>query len=146
MRPVLTVTAMDIQQRRTAFSERFNSALERQGKSQLSGEEIVKLLARQGVATTSQTVSNWRNGKYMPKLDQFEGVARMLGMDAGELAFGVPRAAEARATYGNQGDEQAVLDGWALLGEEEREVLLGLIRVLGSRGERPGRRRTAAKA
>ncbi|GGJ97868.1 hypothetical protein [Luteimonas terricola] len=135
---------MDIKHRRTAFAKRFNSALQKAGKDELSGEEVVKLLARQGVATTSQTVSNWRNAKYIPKLEQFEGIARMLGMDPGELAFGVPRTAETRASYGGKREEQSILDGLALLGDQEREVLLGLIRLLGSTRERPGRRRATA--
>lgn len=54
---------MDIEQRRTAFAKRLNGALQKTGKAALSGEEIVKLLARHGVAVTSQTVSNWRNGR-----------------------------------------------------------------------------------
>ncbi|KGM56420.1 hypothetical protein N799_04810 [Lysobacter arseniciresistens ZS79] len=136
---------MDMQQRRTAFSKRFNSALQKGGKAGLSDGEIVKLLARQGVAVTSQSVSNWRNAKHMPKLEQIEGVARMLGVDAGELAFGKPRAAEPMAVYHARNDDQAMLEGMALLGDDAREVLRQLIVVLGTRGPRPGRRKAARR-
>lgn len=135
-----------MQQRRTAFSKRFNSALQKGGKAGLSDGEIVKLLARQGVAVTSQSVSNWRNAKHMPKLEQIEGVARMLGVDAGELAFGKPRAAEPAAVYRVQGEDQAMLDGMALLGDDAREVLRQLITVLGARESRPGRRKPGRRA
>lgn len=136
---------MDMQQRRTAFAKRFNAALEKGDKARLSNEDLAKLLARQGVGVTGQTVSNWRNARYMPKLEQMEGVARMLGMDAGELAFGKPRMAEIRAVYGKGVDEQAMLDGMALLGDQERKVLQSLIRLLGPREPRPGRRKATAK-
>lgn len=77
----------------------------------------------------------------MPKLEQMEGVARMLGMDPGELAFGRPRTAEARADYGEGAPDQALVDGLTLLGEEEREVLRSLVRLLGPPARRAGRRR-----
>jgi len=137
---------MDRQQRLMAFAKRFNAALEKRSKADLSNEELAKLLARQGVGVTGQTVSNWRNARYMPKLEQIEGIARMLGMDAGELAFGRPRTAEVRAAYGKGIDEQAVLDGLALLGDQERKVLHSLIRLLGPGGPRPGRRKAASKS
>lgn len=137
---------MDKQQRRTAFAKRFNAALQTGGKAGLSDGELVKLLARHGVAVTSQSVSNWRNARYLPKLEQMEGIARMLDLDPGELAFGKPRVAEARAVWGSGGDEQSVLDELALLGDQEREVLRSLIRLLGPRGRRPGRRKAITKA
>lgn len=136
---------MDRQQRLVAFAKRFNAALEKGDKAKLSNEELAKLLARQRVGVTGQTVSNWRNAKYMPRLEQIEGIAQMLGMDAGELAFGKPRTAEIRAVYGRGIDEQAVLDGLALLGDQERKVLQSLIRLLGPREPRPGRRKATAK-
>jgi hypothetical protein len=136
---------MDMQQRRNGFAKRFNAALEKSGHAGLSDGEIVKLLARQRVVVSSVSVSNWRNAKYMPKFEQIEGIAQMLNVDPGELAFGKPRAAEARATYGSEGDEQTVLDGLALLGKQEREVLQSLIRLLGPHGIRPGRRKTTTK-
>lgn len=129
-----------------AFAKRFNAALEKGGKAELSNEEIAKLLARQGVAVVGQTVSNWRNARHMPKLEQIEGIARMLQVDPGELAFGKPRTAESRAVYGREGDEQVVLDGLALLGKQEQEVLRNLIRLLGPHGPRPGRRKATTKA
>jgi hypothetical protein len=137
---------MDMQQRRAAFSKRFNAALQKGGKAGLSDGSLVKLLAREGVGVSSASVANWRNAKHMPKLEQIEGVARMLGVDPGELAFGKPRTAEARAVYGGAGDEQAVLDGLTLLGEREREVLRDLIGLLGPRGPRPGRRKAGTKS
>lgn len=135
-----------MQQRRTAFAKRFNAALQKGGKAGHSDGELVKLLARHGVAVTSQSVSNWRNARYLPKLEQMEGIARMLDVDPGELAFGKPRVGEVRATWGSGGDEQAVLDGLALLGDREREVLHSLIRLLGPRGPRPGRRKATAES
>lgn len=136
---------MNIEQRRAAFAKRLQGALQKSGKAGLSGEEIARLLARQGVAVTSQTVSNWRGGRTMPKLEQMEAVARMLRADPGELAFGKPRTAEPRAGYGQGGDEQSLLDGFSLLGDDEREALRGLIRLLGPKARRPGRRRAAVK-
>lgn len=136
---------MDMQARRTAFAERFNEALRKGGKGEMSGEELSKLLARTGVAVTGHTVTNWRNAKYMPRFEQFEGIAQMLGVDAGELAFGTPHAAEPRAGYGPRSEEQSILDAWALLGEAERDALRQLIQVMIRKEKRPGRRR-AAKA
>lgn len=137
---------MDMQQRRTAFSRRFNNALQKSGKAGLSDGEIVKLLARRGVSVTTQSVSNWRNAKYMPKLEQMEGVANMLGMDPGELAFGKPRAGETTAVYLAQSDEQSLLDGMALVGEDARGVLLQLITLLRPPTSRPGRRKASRGA
>lgn len=137
---------MDNQLRRTAFAKRLNAALHRGGKAELSNDELSRLLARHGVVVTGQTVSNWRNARHMPKLEQIEGVARLLGVDPGELAFGKPRTAEPRALYGSDGADRSVLDAIALLGEQEREALQTLIRLLGPRAPRSGRRKSSAKA
>ena len=79
---------MDIARRRQGFASRFNKALETSGRSGLSDGELLKLFGRHGIAVTTQTVSNWRNGKHMPRLEQIEGLAEALNMEAAELAFG----------------------------------------------------------
>ncbi len=135
-----------MQQRRTAFAKRFNAALQKGGKAELSDDDLVKLLARQGVGVSGVSVANWRNARHIPKLEQFEGIARMLNMDPGELAFGKPRTGETRAVYGHGGDEQSVADSLALLDDQSREVLRSLIRLLGPRNPRPGRRKANTKA
>jgi transcriptional regulator with XRE-family HTH domain len=135
---------MDMQQRRNGFAKRFNAALEKSGHAGLSDGDLVKLLARNGVAVTTQTVSNWRNAKHMPKLEQIEGLAGMLVIPPGELAFGTPRIAESKTTYRDAGERQLV-EAFALLGEDERALVRELMRVLTNRamqqGKRPGPRK-----
>lgn len=133
---------MDKQQRREAFAKRFIAALEHEHKAELSDGELVKRLARYGVSVTPATVGNWRNAKHVPKLDQLEGLARLLNMDPGELAFGGPRIAEPSKLYaGTDSQDQALLERIALLDAEERTVLNDLIGLLEARRVRPGRSR-----
>jgi transcriptional regulator with XRE-family HTH domain len=132
---------MDADRRRQAFASRFNAALEKGKKAVRSDGDIVKLLAREGVATTTQTVSNWRNGKHMPKLEQIEGLAAMLGVDPGELAFGNRHLGEPKIAYreGNA-EERALAESFALLGEQERALVRELIRVLTGKATQPEKR------
>lgn len=135
---------MEKDRRRQAFAARFNAALKATGRAGFSDSGLVQLLARKGVGVTSATVSNWRNGKHMPKLDQIEGMAAMLEMDPGDLAFGTFRIAEPKTAYFGA-DERMLIDAFALLGEEERTLIRGLIRVLTARAmqqeKRPGPRK-----
>ena len=116
----------------------------------MSDGELVKLLARNGVGVTTQTVSNWRNGKHFPKLDQLPGLAATVDADACELAFGrsTTRVAEARAAWRAGSDEEQVLvNHYALLNQEQQSLVRELIRVLsspGKNGKRPGRRKAPA--
>ena len=137
---------MDNQQRKAAFAKRFNAALEASGHAALSDGDFVKLLARNSVATSPQTVSNWRNGKHFPKLEQIEGIARTLGVDAGYLAFGKPRVGEARSGWNAEaGKDQAIVDGLAVLAPEARDVVQQLIRLLGPSERRPGPRKRSTR-
>ncbi|WP_330948281.1 hypothetical protein [Thermomonas sp. LB-4] len=134
---------MDKQQRREAFAKRFIAALEREQKAELSDGELVKRLARHGVSVTPATVGNWRNAKHMPKLEQMEGVARLLNMDPGALAFGGPRISEPPKLYAAADSQaHALIERIALLDAKERAVLTDLVALLESRRVRaPGKRR-----
>ena len=133
---------MEKDRRRQDFANRFNVALAATGKTSLSDGSLVQLLARKGVAVTPVTVSNWRNGKHMPKLEQIEGIAEILGIDPGQLAFGArQRVAEGTAAYRSGDAEQRdLVESFALLGEDERGVVRELIRVLSVRAIRPDKR------
>lgn len=132
---------MDAERRKQAFATRFNAALRASGKADHSDGSLVQLLARKSVATTTQTVSNWRNGKHMPKLEQMEGLAAMLGVDPGALAFGNQRVGEPKTAY-REGDaeERVLAESFALLGEEERALVRELIRVLTGKAAQPDKR------
>ena len=133
---------MENDRRRQGFANRFNAALAASGKASLSDGSLVQLLARKGVAVTPVTVANWRNGKHMPKLEQIGGIAEMLGIDPGQLAFGArQRVAEGTAAYRSGDAEQRdLVESFALLGEDERGVVRELIRVLSVRAIRPDKR------
>lgn len=135
---------MNMEQRRAAFAKRFVAALERSGKSGLSDEKLSAQLALRGVSVGGQAIANWRHGRNLPKLEQFEGLADLLEMDVGELAFGRPRVGEARGVWARDEDRQLV-DGFALLEDAEREVLLSLLRLLASRRGRPGPKKRRVK-
>ncbi|WP_440976340.1 helix-turn-helix domain-containing protein [Pseudoxanthomonas winnipegensis] len=139
---------MDIARRRQGFASRFNKALETSGRSGLSDGELLKLFGRHGIAVTTQTVSNWRNGKHMPRLEQIEGLAEALNMEAAELAFGGKggklRVQEPRAAWhANSPEERTLVEGLALLEPEEKALVQELVRVLGQRhaAKRRGRRK-----
>ena len=134
---------MDKQQRREAFARRFIAALEREHKAELSDGELVKRLARYGVGVTAATVGNWRNAKHMPKLEQMEGVARLLNMDPGALAFGGARISEPPKLYAAADSQaHALIERIALLDAKERAVLTDLVALLESRRVRAaGKRR-----
>ncbi|MFT4198644.1 MAG: hypothetical protein QM601_12185 [Pseudoxanthomonas sp.] len=135
---------MDTAQRRLGFAKRFNAALQASGKARLSDGELLKLLGRHGVAVTTQTVSNWRNGKHMPKLEQIEGLASTLDMDPGELAFGKPRIGESRAVWrAEASDDRVLAEGLTLLEKDEWALVRDLVQLLNRRrtGARPGRRK-----
>ena len=76
--------------RNAAFAKRLHAALERCRLLEKTDDELATLLARHRAAVSPQTVGNWRRGKHMPKLDQFVGLAGLLRMEPGELAFGRP--------------------------------------------------------
>ena len=138
--------AMEKDRRRQAFATRFNAALKGSGKADLSDGDLVRLFARKGVAVTTQTVSNWRNGKHLPKLDQIEGLAETLGISPGRLAFGAERVADPKEGYrAGNADEQSLVEAFALLGSEERALVRELLRVLTARAlqreKRPGPRK-----
>ncbi len=135
---------MDMQQRRAAFAKRFADALERSGKAHLSDEKLAALLALRGLTVGGQAVANWRHGRNLPKLEQFEGLAELLEMDVGELAFGRVRVGEARGAW-TRDEDRRLLDDFALLQQAEREVLLDLLRLLLSRGKRPGAQKRKPK-
>ncbi|WCE04747.1 hypothetical protein [Pseudoxanthomonas sp. JBR18] len=135
---------MDIARRREDFASRFNKALQASGRSELSDGELLKLFGRHGIAVTTQTVSNWRHGKHMPRLEQIEGLAAALGIEAAELAFGKLRVGESRAAWPMQStEERALVEGLALLDDEQKALVRDLVRVLGQRraGQRSGRRK-----
>jgi hypothetical protein len=136
--------------RNAAFARRLNAALESCGLRESSDGELAKLLARKNVSVSPQSVGNWRNGKHMPKLDQFVGLAAMLKADPGELAFGKSSATigEQRAGYVEPpSDEGDVVNSYALLDDGRRARARELIRYLSlpsKSGKRPGRRRATA--
>jgi len=137
---------MQTEQRRLAFAARFNAALQASGKDKLSDGDLLKLLGRNGVAVTTQTVSNWRNAKHLPKLEQIEGLAAMLEVSPGELAFGARGISEGKVVYRNDAAEERLLvEAFTLLGEDERALVRELVRVLTSRAKqhekRPGPRK-----
>lgn len=137
--------------RTAAFARRLCAALDNRGLSGNSDGELAKLLARHHVAVSPQTISNWRNGKHLPKLQQFPGLAAMLRVDPGELAFGKTSSAvaEQRGAWhaASAPDESEIVDGYVLLDESRRALVRELIRLLsqpGKSGKRPGRRKMAA--
>lgn len=140
---------MDIAQRRQRFASRFNKALEASGRSALSDGDLLKLFGRHGIAVTTQTVSNWRNGKHMPRLEQIEGLAEALGVEAAELAFGgrQVRLGEKMSDAWHPGnpEERTLVEGLALLDQDEKALVHQLVRVLGQRhaGKRRGRPKRA---
>lgn len=140
---------MDNEKRRSEFARRFKASVARSGKSGLSDGELAKLLGRNGVAVTTQTISNWRNGKHMPKLEQLPGLAKTLGTDPAELAFGpvASRVAEpGPARYAATDEEREVIESYVLLNEQQRALIREMIRLLvqpGKDGKRPGPRKSA---
>jgi len=134
--------------RTAAFARRLHTALENRGFLESSGGELAKLLARHHVAVSPQTISNWRNGKHLPKLQQFPGLATLLRVDPGELAFGKTNRtiAEQRGAWHVESspDESEIVEAYALLEDSRRALVRELIRLLslpGKSGKRPGRRR-----
>lgn len=135
---------MDNAHRRHGFATRFNAALQASGRANLSDGELLKVFGRHGIAVTTQTVSNWRNGKHMPRLDQIEGLAAALDMEAADLAFGKARVAEPRAVWRTEhAEERALAEGLALLDKDGKALVHELVRLLGQRraGKRAGRRK-----
>jgi transcriptional regulator with XRE-family HTH domain len=135
--------------RTTAFARRLHIALESRRLLGNSDGELAKLLARHHVAVSPQTISNWRNGKHMPKLQQFQGLAALLKVDPGELAFGKPgrAAGEQRGAWhaDSSPDETEIVEAYALLDDSRRTLVRELIRLLslpGKSGKRPGRRKS----
>lgn len=137
--------------RTAAFARRLHTALQNRGLLEHSDGDLAKLLARHHVAVSPQTISNWRNGKHLPKLQQFPGLAAMLRADPGELAFGKPNSAvaEQRGAWhvALSADESEIADGYVLLDDRRRALvreLIGLLSLPGKSGKRPGRRKAAA--
>jgi transcriptional regulator with XRE-family HTH domain len=139
---------MDKDRHRNEFARRFRASIARSGKSELSDGELAKQFGRNGVVVTTQTISNWRNGKHMPKLEQLPGLARSLRTDAAELAFGpaTSRVAEPDlARYASNDEEREVVEGYVLLNDRQRALVLDLIRLLtqpGKSGRRSGPRKS----
>jgi len=138
--------------RNAAFAKRLHVALERCRLLDKSDGDLATLLVRHRVVVSPQTVGNWRRGRHLPKLDQFVGLAGMLRMEPGELAFGRLGVAVAEQREGDAAfaEEDAVVQAYALLDERRRALvreLIGLLSAPGLDAKRPGRRKTApAKA
>lgn len=117
-----------------AFAERLRAALAA-AKITDKPVELVKLVARHGGGPVSQqAVSNWLNGKNMPRHQNLRALAKLLRMDPTRLQYGEE---DGRKVRDKQGEwrvgalDQHAIDAFIALPEPQRKLVRALIDELG---------------
>lgn len=130
----------------TIFAERLRAAL---AKANVSDKpvDLMKLVPRHGGEPVSQqAVSNWLNGKNMPRLRNIRALAKLLRIDPTRLQFGDDEARKVReqpAIWNAKGSalDQHAMDDYFALSEAQRKLVRELIDELarGNRKTKPSR-------
>ena len=122
------------------FAERLRAALKATNTSD-KPVDLMKLVPRHGgSAVSQQAVSNWLNGRNMPRARNIRALAKLLRMDPVHLQFGEEEARKVREPHvvwnakGSALDHHAIDDYFALP-EPQRKLVRELIDEL-SRGNR----------
>lgn len=126
-----------------AFAERLHRLLAEK-KFEASPVDLVPLLGRYGVSVTTQTVSGWLNGSFMPRLGNLRALAALLEVDLQTLQtdskprHGVKEPAPAWAA-GLSGKDALAFRDFATLPAPQRKLVRELIAALASAVARDGR-------
>lgn len=118
------------------FARRLEAALRGRNLQDTSNGELARFFARYRVSVSEQAVSNWRTGRNVPRLEHYAGLAEALQVAPGELAFGGPSVAEKGAAAVGGEVPSDIAAAYALLPDEERGVVDGLVRLLARRQRR----------
>ena len=112
--------AADIEASAAVVEKRFNSRYE-------------------GAPVSPQVVSQWLNGRVMPRQDKIRTLAGMVGLDPKELQYGGPsKTGEGRAEWTNTLAQQdrVMIDGYLTLPAPQRKLVRELVTVLAEGAER----------
>lgn len=116
-----------------AFAERLKTALEAV-EIDTGPSELEKVLARCGVAVTSQAISSWFKGKHMPRPEAMQALAFIAGVEPYWLQFGKPTKGigEDRNGWGRKvsGDDRVAIEAYLSLPATTRRVVRELIHIL----------------
>ena len=124
-----------------AFARRLHRLLAEK-RLEASAKELVQLLARYGkVSVTSQTVSGWLHGKFMPRLGNLRALAVVLGVDLQALQTDeAPRHAVKESppvwSAGLSGKDKLALRDYAALPAAQRRLVRELIAALAAAAQR----------
>ena len=119
----------------SAFAKRLADALEAAG-IEASPSVLEKLVPKYGGENvTPQAVSNWLNGKFLPKQANMQALARILGMPPHELRFGTPTrkgVREANVAWPDhvRGHDRLAIEDFLALPAAQRKLVRELISSL----------------
>ncbi|MGG6463595.1 hypothetical protein [Solilutibacter silvestris] len=106
--------AADIEASAAVVEKRFNSRYE-------------------GAPVSPQVVSQWLNGKVMPRQDKIRVLAGIVGLDPHELQFGgTPKVGEGRQEWaaGLAAQDRVMVDGYLMLPAPQRKLVRELVTAL----------------
>ncbi len=86
-----------------------------------------------GAPVTAQAISQWLNGRVMPRQDKIRTLAGIVGLDPRELQYGnSSRTGEARQDWaaGLAPQDRAMVDGYLTLPASQRKLVRELVSTL----------------
>ena len=106
--------AADIEASAAVLERRFNSRYE-------------------GAPVTAQAISQWLNGRVMPRQDKIRVLAGIVGLDPKELQFGgTPKVGEGKQEWsaGLMAQDRVMVDGYLTLPAPQRKLVRELVSTL----------------
>lgn len=137
VRACLPCIAMD--REKAAFAQRLHTAL-REAGLEASPTALEKRFNSRydGPPVTTQAISGWLSGRYMPRLDKLRVLAELVGVDLQVLQYGgTPRIGESRPVWDTLApQDRAMLDAFFRLTAPRRKLVRELVAALSIRSGR----------
>lgn len=119
------------------FAKRLRAALREAGIEASAAVLEKRFNSRYGgTPVTAQAISQWLNGRVMPRQDKIRTLAGIVGLDPQALQYGMPnRTGEARQEWGAGlgAQDRAMVDGYLTLPAPQRKLVRELVATLADR-------------
>ena len=121
------------------FAKRLRAALREAGIEASAAVLEKRFNSRYGgTPVTAQAISQWLNGRVMPRQDKIRTLAGIVGVDPQTLQYGTPsRTGEARQDWsaGLGPQDRVMVDGYLTLPAPQRKLVRELVAALANREE-----------
>ncbi|PNS08418.1 transcriptional regulator [Solilutibacter silvestris] len=116
------------------FAKRLRTALREAGIEASAAVVEKRFNSRYGgTPVTAQAISQWLNGRVMPRQDKIRTLASIVGVDPQTLQYGTPsRTGEARQDWsaGLGPQDRVMVDGYLTLSSPQRKLVRELVAAL----------------